>query len=197
MDSAAPMKPTGMPSTAAGRPAPAVDHLQQPEQRGRARCRSRPPSRPAGRATAPARRRCGWCPARRPAPGTRGSPQRADHLVAGRAAGARVTPEATICGVAQDRRAGAQRARGPAATTPGDAVDVVDQVDHAAGVDHADGDPGHVGGQPGQVGLGADGGERPRGRSPRRRGRTPARCASPSGPDHRQQLREPLRPQRG
>ena len=89
-----------------------VDHLEQVEQRGRARCRSRRPRRRAGRATAPARRRCGWCPAARRASGTRGSRSvQTTSLPAG--SRARVTPEATI---AASQRIGAparSAARGP------------------------------------------------------------------------------------
>ena len=122
-----------------------------------ARCRPRPRRRPAGPATAPARRRCGWCPARRPAPGTAGSASvHTTSLSAG--SRLRVTPLATICA---SQRIGAparsaSRARGDHAGGEGE---VAYQVDHAAGVDHPDRDLADVGGQPGEVRLGADGGE--------------------------------------
>ena len=70
-----------------------------------------------------------------------------------------MTPEATICGVAQDRRAGPQRAAGRR-DDAGGVGEVADEVDHARRRGSCGRRPAPVGRQPGQVGLGADGGER-------------------------------------
>ena len=51
------------------------------------------------------------------------------------------------------------RAEADLSRLPPDVAQVAHQVDHPAGVDHADRDPGDVGGQAGQIGLRADGGE--------------------------------------
>ena len=135
-----------------------VEHLEQVEQRGRRVADRDDRAAEPVAATARARRRCGWCPAapRAPARAGRAGCRRPRCR---RAAGARVTPEATIC-ASQRIGAPARSAVAGRGDDAGGAAEVADQVDLPAGVDHADGDRRDVGRQPGEVGLGADRGER-------------------------------------
>ena len=83
--------------------------------------------------------------------------QRADHLVAGRQAGARDAVRHHL-GVAEDRRAGGKRgARG--VDEIGREHEMLRGLDQAAGMDHADRDIGLGLGKARQIGLGADDGE--------------------------------------
>ena len=157
-DSAAPMNPTGMPSTAAGAGAPAADQLEQPEQRGRrvADRHHRPVQ--ARAATGRARPPTGSSRAAAASAGTDGSPSvQMTSLPAG--SRRRVMPEATICAshsIGAPASSAARAAAHDAVAEP----DVGGQVDHPARVDHPDDDPRHVGREARQVGLGPDGGER-------------------------------------
>ena len=143
-----------------GRPRRAgVDHLEQVEQRGRGVADR---DDRAVEPVAPQLERGGAAGGAEPA-GERGHArvaQRADARRCPPAAGARVTPEATI---SASQRIGAP-ARSAVAGRRDDAggeAEVVDQVDLPAGVDHPDRDLRDVRRQAGEVGLGADGGERP------------------------------------
>ena len=92
-------------------------------------------------------------PMRAASAGTRGSSQRADHVVVGRQPRAGDAVRHHL-GVAEDRRAGLQRRRA-AATRAGREGDVGGRLDHAAGVDDAHGDLLLLRREAGEVRLGA------------------------------------------
>ena len=134
-----------------------IDQFEQAEQRGR---RIADGDHRAGEAVAPQierRRRAGRAVFRRERRGAR-IVERADDLVARRQPRARDAVRHHF-GIAQDRRAGGERAarrRDEVAAED----DVLRHIDLAAGMDHAHRDLGFLGREARQVGLGADDGER-------------------------------------
>ena len=80
--------------------------------------------------------------------------QRADHLVAGRQAGARDAVGHHL-GIAEDRRAGLQRGAGSRDEIRRE-HEMLRRLDQAAGMDHAHGDIGLVLGEAGKIGFRAD-----------------------------------------
>ena len=152
-DSAAPTKPTGMPMIAAGRGAPADDHLEQTKQRGRRIAdgdhRAAEPRQPE------LDRRRGARRAELRGEFGRGRiAERADHVIVRRQACAR-DPFGDHARIAKDRRAGAKRlARRLRGARRED--EVAGRLHHAAGVDDPHRDPFFDRRETREVGLAAN-----------------------------------------
>ena len=178
--SAAPTKPTGMPTTQAGAGAPSSSSSSSRNSAVGALpiATTAPPSLSRHNSIAAAVRVV-------PKPGgkrrNRGTIERADHLIVARQA----RPGDAIrdhLGVAQDRRAGLQRRDAGEHRAWGE-QDVGRHLHHAAGVDDPDRDPLFVRRETREVGLAADDGERTAVNLARHRGYS-CSCAATSHPFH-------------
>ena len=156
LDSAAPTKPTGMPRIAAGFGAPAssISSRRNNAVGALPMATTAPPSRSRHSSSAAAER---VVPSFSRERGDARIVERADHLVARRQPRAGDAVRHHL-GIAQDRRAGGERA-----ARRRDQIwsehDVPRRLDDAAGVDHAHDDIGFLRGEARQIRLGADDGE--------------------------------------